>query len=83
MLVLILSSVTLIYYGLMRASGKADQAEEKIIEIVSSAMPDNIKTVPEKARSGVYFLSRTVRQAITSIYGCMRSYPRALAERMV
>lgn len=77
MFLLIFGSATLLYYGFMRASGRGDEAEEKIFNAVSSSMPDGIRSASGKARSGVCRLSDVVRQTITSIYVHVKAHPKS------
>ena len=60
MLVLVSCSVTLIYYGLMRASGKTTSAGERIREFISLALPDNIRSVSGKVKSNISRISDIV-----------------------
>jgi len=49
--------ITLVYYGFMKADGKGDEAKETIRQTASSAVPDDIKNVSKKLKSGVSHLS--------------------------
>lgn len=51
--ILLSSSITLIYYSSMRSVGRADEAKERIAEFISSALPDNVKSVFQKVGSSV------------------------------
>ena len=61
MFLLIFCSVTLAYYGLTRANVKTDDDSERgIFKTISSALPDNIKSVSGKVVSNVSRLSDIV-----------------------
>ena len=53
-LVIITSSVVLIYYGYMSYNGRGDEAKEVILETIKA----NVRKVSEKIKSGVSTLSQ-------------------------
>ena len=59
--ILTIVPVGLLYYGSMKAMGKGDIAKEQISEAISSTLlPDKVKTVSDKAKSGLSRLSEAI-----------------------